>query len=76
MDWDCWSRAFSAIRGDPSDAKRELKEFHHRVVSTRFVLVAHEASLGEMRRERGSSAPDEANTGSPRRRRRTTTTRR
>jgi hypothetical protein len=58
MDWDCWNRAFSATRRDPSDAKRELKEFHHRVVATRLVLVSHEASV-MVGRESGRSGPDD-----------------
>jgi hypothetical protein len=66
MDWDCWSRAFSAIYGDPSDAKRELKEFHHWVVATRLVLVSHDSSV-RVSRERESSAPEEPR-GLPRRR--------
>jgi hypothetical protein len=66
MDWDCWSCAFSTIYGDPSDAKRELKEFHHWVVATRLVLVSHESSVRVLR-DRESSAPEEP-TGLPRHR--------
>ena len=58
MDWDCWSRAFSAIYGDPSNAKRELKEFHRWVVATWLVLVSHDSSV-RASRERESSAPEE-----------------
>ena len=65
MDFDCWRRAFSAIYGNPSDAKRELKEFHHWVVATRLVLVSHDLSV-RVSRERESSA--EEPTGLPRRR--------